>query len=215
MTIKNQHPGTTKPQRKRKTSRILIILINKIHHNFRHHVLFLRAALGYHQCQGHQRVVIQKARAVGTVEDAVVLQEPQEQERCDAFVAVAERMVLDRQVKQIGRFLLDARVKVVAAEGLVNRTHRTFERLVLLVGEQLAAAELVAQYQQYRHRIFIRRMKRFLGRSSRHFQLLVIVAVERIETVSIVRNHAQQPDRLGFRHLLCRQNFGKQTNGLL
>lgn len=31
-------------------------------------------------------------------------------------------------------------------EGLVNRPHRAFERLVLLVGEQLAASELIAQY---------------------------------------------------------------------
>ena len=30
----------------------------------------------------------------------VVLQEPEEQERRDAFVAVAERVVLDRQVEQ-------------------------------------------------------------------------------------------------------------------
>ena len=57
-------------------------------------------------------------------------------------------------------------------------------------------------------------MKRLLGRSSRHFQLLIIVAVERIETVSIVRNHAQQPDCLGFRNILCRQHVREQMNGL-
>ena len=76
---------------------VSIVLIDQIHHHLRHHVLLLGAALCDHQRQGHQRVVIQETRAVGTVEDAVVLQEPEEQERRDAFVAVAERVVLDRR----------------------------------------------------------------------------------------------------------------------
>ena len=58
------------------------------------------------------------------------------------------------------------------------------------MGEQLAATELVAQYQQYRHRIFIRRMKRFLGRSSRHFQLL-----ERAATISKMEMVRQEGKR--------------------
>ena len=169
---------------------VSIVLIDQIHHNLRHHVFFLRAALGNHQRQSAQRIVVQEARTIGTVENPIVLQKPQKQKSGDAFVTVAERVVFDRQIEQIGRFLLDARVKVVAAEGLVNRTHRAFERLVLLVGEQLAASELVAQHLQRLHRIFIRRMKWFLGCGIRHFQLLVIVTIERIETVSIVRNHA-------------------------
>lgn len=57
-------------------------------------------------------------------------------------------------------------------------------------------------------------MKRFLGRSSRHFQLLVIVTVERIETVSIVRNHAQQPNRFGSRNIFRSQDIGEQTDSL-
>ena len=168
-----------------------IVPVDQIHHHLRHHILLLGAALGDHQRQGDQCVVVQKARAVGTIEDAVVLQEPQEQERCDAFVAVAERVVLDRQVEQIGRLFLDTRVEITPAEGLVNRTHRAFERLVLLVGEQFATAELVAQHLQRLHRILIGRTKWLLGGSGRYLQLLIIVAVERIEAVGIVCNHAQ------------------------
>ena len=98
-------------------------------------------------------------------------------------------MVLDRQVEQVGRFLLDARVEV-------------------------AAAELVAQHLQRRHRILIGRAERLLRRSGRYLQLLIIVAVERIEAVGVVRNHAQQPDRLGFRNLLRSQDMGEQADGL-
>ena len=53
-------------------------------------------------------------------------------------------MVFNRQIEQISRLLLNARIEVPPAESLVNCAHRAFERLVLLVGEQLAASELVA-----------------------------------------------------------------------
>ena len=38
---------------------VSIVLIDQIHHNLRHHVFFLRAALGNHQRQGDQCIVIQ------------------------------------------------------------------------------------------------------------------------------------------------------------
>ena len=101
-----------------------------------------------------------------------------------------------------------------ARRSVVNRTHRAFERLVLLVGEQCAAAKLVAQHLQRLHRILIGRAERLLGSSGRYLQLLIIVAVERIEAVGVIRNHAQQPDRLGFRNILCSQNIGEQADGL-
>ena len=77
----------------------LIILIDQIHHDLRHHILFLCAALGNHQRQGDQRVVIQKARTVSTVENPIVLQKPKEQEGGDTLVTVAERMVLNCQIE--------------------------------------------------------------------------------------------------------------------
>ena len=160
-----------------------IVPVDQIHYHLRHHILLLGAALGDHQRQGDQCVVVQKARAVGTVKNAVVLQEPQEQERCDAFVTVAERVVFDRPAEQIGRLFLDNRVEITPAESLVNRTHRAFERLVLLAGEQCAAAKLVAQHLQRLHRILIGRAERLLRCSGRYLQLLIIVAVERIESV--------------------------------
>ena len=123
-------------------------------------------------------------------------------------------MVFNRQIEQISRLLLNARIEVPPAESLVNCAHRAFERLVLLVGEQPAATELVAQHLQCRHRILIGRAERLLRRSGRYLQLLIIVAVERIEAISIVRNHAQQPDRLGFRNLLRSQDIGEQADGL-
>ncbi len=57
-------------------------------------------------------------------------------------------------------------------------------------------------------------MEQLLGGSGQYLQLLIIVAVERIESVGIVRNHAQQPDSLGFRNILCNQDIGEQADGL-
>lgn len=51
---------------------VSIVLIDQIHHNLRHHVFFLRAALGNHQRQGDQCIVIQKARTVSTVKNPIV-----------------------------------------------------------------------------------------------------------------------------------------------
>ena len=101
----------------------LVVLIYQIHYHLRHHILLLGAALGDHQRQGDQCVVVQKARAVGTVEDAVVLQKPQEQKRRDAFVTVAEQVVLDCQAEQIGRLLLDARTEVPPRPPKCGKSH--------------------------------------------------------------------------------------------
>ena len=55
---------------------VSIVFIDQIHHDLRHHILFLCATLSNHQRQGHQCVVIQETRAVGTVKNPIVLQEP-------------------------------------------------------------------------------------------------------------------------------------------
>lgn len=95
----------------------LIDFIDQVHHNLRHHILFFCTAFGNHQRQGDQCIVIQKARTVGTVENPIILQKPQEQESGDAFISVAEGVVLDRQIEQISRLFLDARIEIPPAEG--------------------------------------------------------------------------------------------------
>ena len=45
----------------------LIILIYQIHHHLRHHVLLLGAALGDHQRQGDQYIVVHKARTISAM----------------------------------------------------------------------------------------------------------------------------------------------------
>lgn len=56
----------------------LIVFIDQIHHNLCHYILLFRAALGNHQRQGDQCIVIQKARTVSTVKNPIVFQEPKE-----------------------------------------------------------------------------------------------------------------------------------------
>ena len=65
-------------------------MVDQIYNDLHHHVLFLRPALSYHQGKGYEGVVSQSLAAVRTVENAVVVKEP-EKERCgNALVAIAE-----------------------------------------------------------------------------------------------------------------------------
>ena len=48
---------------------LLIPLVNQIHHDLHHYILFLGAALGNHQREGHEGVVRQALGAIGAVED--------------------------------------------------------------------------------------------------------------------------------------------------
>ena len=105
---------------------VSIVLIDQIHHNLRHHVFFLRAALGNHQRQGDQCIVIQKARTVSTIKNPIVFQEPKEQESGDTLVTVAERMVFNRQIEQISRLLLNARsMRLTSIKSCFARTLST------------------------------------------------------------------------------------------
>ena len=68
----------------------LIFLIDQIHHHLHHHIFFFRLALGNHQRQGDQGVVGNTFAAVLAVEDAVVVEEPQEQRGGNALIAIAK-----------------------------------------------------------------------------------------------------------------------------
>ena len=68
----------------------LIVVVDKIHDDFHHRILFFGSAFGDHQGQGDQRIVADPFRAVGIVEDAVLFHEPKEQEGGYAFVSIAE-----------------------------------------------------------------------------------------------------------------------------
>ena len=54
-------------------------MVNQIYNDLHHHVLFLRPALSYHQGKGYEGVVSQSLAAVRMVEDAVVVEKPQEE----------------------------------------------------------------------------------------------------------------------------------------
>ena len=54
----------------------LIPLVNQIHHHLHHYILFLGAALGNHQRKGHEGIVGNSFRPIGTIKNAVVVQEP-------------------------------------------------------------------------------------------------------------------------------------------
>ena len=69
---------------------VSVVLVDQIHHHLDHHILFLRIAFRNHQGESHQSVVGDALGAVFVIEDAVIVEEPEEQRGGDTFVAVTE-----------------------------------------------------------------------------------------------------------------------------
>lgn len=53
-----------------------IFPVNQIHYHFHHNVLLFRPTLGYHQRQGYEGVVRNAFRAIFTIKNSVVVEEP-------------------------------------------------------------------------------------------------------------------------------------------
>ena len=73
---------------------LLILLINQIHHYLHHHVLLFRSTLGNHEGEGDKSIVGYSFVAIGSVEDTVLGEEPEEEHGGNALVAIAERRFL-------------------------------------------------------------------------------------------------------------------------
>ena len=110
----------------------------------------------------------------------------------NAFVAVAERVVLGDKIEEHGCFLLHTGIEFLAAECLVDLSDATFERVILLVAEERTTSELIAQSLDGFHGILIGGMEFvFLG-SFRQTQTLVVVVVKGVESVSVVHHDVEQ-----------------------
>lgn len=77
---------------------ILIVLVDEVDDDFDHCVLFLGAAFGDHKGEGNKGVVGDALGAVLIIKDAVAIEEPEEQCGGNAFVAVAEGVVLSNEI---------------------------------------------------------------------------------------------------------------------
>ena len=115
---------------------LLVPLVNQINHNFYHHILLFRLALGNHQSQGYKGVVCQSLGTVLTIEYTIIIEEPKEQRGSNTFVTIAERVVLGDEIKQHGSLLLHAGIEFVATKSLVNLTNTTLEGIIFLVTKE-------------------------------------------------------------------------------
>ena len=85
----------------------LIFLINKIDDDFDHCVFFFGAAFGDHEGEGNEGVVGDALGSVLIIKDAVAIEEPQEQCGGNAFVTVAEGVVLGNEIQEHGCLFLN------------------------------------------------------------------------------------------------------------
>ena len=70
-------------------SALFISLIDQVHHDFHHHVFLFSLALSYHQSQSNEGVVSYTLGAVFTIEDVVIVEEPEEEGGGNALVGFA------------------------------------------------------------------------------------------------------------------------------
>lgn len=170
---------------------LLILSVYQINHNLHHNVLLLGAALSYHQREGYEGIVGYALVSVLGVKHAVVVEEPEEEHRSNALVAVAERVVLHHKIQKHCGFLLNRRIEFLATEGLINLSDAALERVVLLVSKPLAAAELLLQCVDSLHRIVVSGTERLVLGSLRDRERLIVVLVERVERIHIVGDNVE------------------------
>ena len=169
-----------------------VFLIDQVHHHLHHDILLLCLALGNHQGKCYERVVCQSLGAVFTVEDAVVVEEPQEERGGNALVAVAERVVLGDKVEQHGCLLFHTRIQLLATEGLIDLTDTALEGVVLLVTEERTATKFVTQGFDGFHGVLVGGMKLVLLSSLTNIQSLVVVIIEGVESVGVIHDNIKQ-----------------------
>ena len=133
----------------------LVVFVDEVDDYFYHGVLFFGAAFGYHQSESDEGIVGDAFGAVFIVKDAVAIEKPKEECGGNAFVAVAEGVILGNKIQKHGGFFLDRGVEVDAAESLVDLADGTFERIVFLVAEQCTASELLMQFTDDFHSVFV------------------------------------------------------------
>lgn len=78
----------------------LVVFVDEVDDYFYHGVLFFGAAFGYHQGEGNKGVVGDSLGAVFIVKDAVAIEELKEECGGNAFVAVAEGVVLGDEIEE-------------------------------------------------------------------------------------------------------------------
>lgn len=106
-------------------------------------------------------------------------------------------MVLDDEIEQVSRFFLDAGVKILAAECLVNRFQRTLERIVLLVAKQPAEIFPATPQPDLLHRFIVRDSGLRPGARTHHLQALVVVIVQHGQRVAVFFQDRQNALRFG------------------
>ena len=108
----NTGPGTPSPVHPGPTGAgVLLALLCRqhVHDKADEHLLVLGVGFGHEQRQCGETDVIDDRLAV-TEQPAIAVEEIHEQERADALVAIAERVILDGEIQEVRGLGFDARV---------------------------------------------------------------------------------------------------------
>ena len=101
--------------------------VYKIHDHLDKDVHLVHPAFGNHQGQCDEGTVGDSFGAIRTVEDAVVLKEPQEQGRSNSLVAIDKGMVLHNEIQKHRSLLLYAWIEFLAVPCLIDLAYAAME----------------------------------------------------------------------------------------
>jgi len=116
--------------------------LQQIHHQPHQQVFLLGITCGDQQGQGHQAIVVE----AGLIEEIVLPEKEHEEKGPDPLVAIAERVVFDHEVEQMGGLLLCTGVKILAAEGLIEVAENALEMLAQLLAEEFVGLAPAQQF---------------------------------------------------------------------
>ena len=160
----------------------------QVDNDFHHRVLLFRPALCYKKRDGNERGIVNALVVHVVIEDAVLVHKPKEQCGGNAFVAVAKTVVLGNKVKEHDRLLFNCWIKLLTAKSLIYLTDAALETVVLLICEEVVAAELFTELFKDFHGSFISGMELFFRRTLRNSQSLVVIIVKTVKGVSVIDN---------------------------
>ena len=121
---------------------LIVVFVYQVNNNFYHNILLFCSALGNHQRESNEGAIRYALASIWMIENVVIVKEPKEQRSGNAFVSVAERVVLGNEIEQHSCFLLHAGIEFFPAKSLVYLSYAAFEGVVLLVAKENRATKL-------------------------------------------------------------------------
>ena len=113
-----------------------VLLIDKVDNELDHHLFLLRIRLSNEKCESRESCLIDLHFTILAESVTILLEEPDEEECSDTLVPISEGVILDDEVEEMCRLLLDRRIEILSVEGRDDTREYPDEARILLIPEE-------------------------------------------------------------------------------